>query len=56
MATKAKKPAPDNPLNAAERTCLKCDRMFYSSWEGERICKRCKDSHAWRTGDTPYEI
>ena len=32
------------------RRCLKCRDHFESSWSGERICKRCKSTAAWREG------
>lgn len=31
------------------RRCLRCSTTFPSEWIGERICRRCKSSHAWRT-------
>lgn len=35
-----------------DRQCLRCNEKFESSWSGERICKRCKQSMTWRTGAT----
>jgi hypothetical protein len=32
------------------RLCLKCRSEFESQWSGERLCKRCKSSKAWRAG------
>lgn len=32
------------------RQCLRCRTEFKSAWSGERICTRCKGSHAWRQG------
>lgn len=32
------------------RRCLMCRDSFESSWAGERICKRCKSTAAWREG------
>ncbi len=32
------------------RQCLRCRSTFKSAWSGERICPRCKGSHAWRQG------
>lgn len=32
------------------RQCLLCKAAFHSEWSGERICKRCKSSSAWRGG------
>lgn len=44
----------DGPNDAAEtgkpRGCLSCSATFVSVWAGERICKRCKQSSAWRAG------
>ena len=30
------------------RTCMPCDRSFFSSWIGERICSFCKGSELMR--------
>ena len=32
------------------RKCLICRSPFLSAWAGERICGRCKDTAAWRSG------
>jgi hypothetical protein len=40
---------PDSPIRKA-RLCLKCSTTFQSEWVGERICPRCKGTHAWRSG------
>ena len=32
------------------RSCLRCRTKFESEWAGERICKRCKGTAAWREG------
>jgi hypothetical protein len=31
-----------------ERSCLRCDVVFFSEGFGERICRRCKGLNAWR--------
>ncbi len=31
------------------RRCLMCDDTFGSEWVGNRVCKRCKKSSAWRS-------
>ena len=31
-----------------ERKCLRCETKFQSEGFGERICRRCKGSNAWR--------
>lgn len=33
-----------------ERDCLRCGNGFSSTWAGERVCKACKSSTAWRGG------
>jgi hypothetical protein len=33
------------------RTCLRCQSPFESAWAGERICRPCKSTHAWRSGE-----
>lgn len=32
------------------RKCLICKTAFPSAWSGERICRRCKSTSAWRGG------
>lgn len=32
------------------RKCLRCRSSFESAWNGERICRRCKNSGAWKNG------
>jgi hypothetical protein len=32
------------------RKCLVCRSPFPSAWAGERVCRRCKTSSAWRSG------
>ena len=45
-----RKPQRDQAFQAKERNCLMCGSRFQSSWPGERICKRCKESATWRSG------
>lgn len=46
--------AEDNPVDVAKnRLCSRCRVAFESSWSGERICRHCKDSIAWRK-DEPF--
>jgi hypothetical protein len=33
-----------------DRVCLGCLTMFDSAWSGERVCRRCKGTSAWRSG------
>ena len=47
---KNSKPEPDRQYEAKERKCLRCREEFMSSWPGERICRTCKSSSAWREG------
>ena len=37
---------------AAEKTryCLVCREPFQSAWAGERVCRKCKSTAAWRSG------
>jgi len=37
-------------LESKSRRCLMCGETFESEWAGERICRRCKGTTAWRTG------
>ena len=32
------------------RKCLTCGEKFESAWSGERICKKCKSTSAWKSG------
>jgi hypothetical protein len=32
------------------RKCLLCATHFESEWAGERVCKKCKATAAWRQG------
>ena len=32
------------------RRCLRCGERFPSEWAGERICRKCKSTVAWRRG------
>jgi hypothetical protein len=47
---KNSKPEPDIQYEPKTRKCLKCRDEFLSSWPGERICRTCKSSSAWREG------
>ena len=35
---------------AKERRCLMCGESFPSTWPGDRVCRRCRSSAAWRQG------
>ena len=45
-----KKPTAEHGADAKIRRCLKCKRSFLSGWAGERICRSCKSTEAWRSG------
>lgn len=49
-ADKNSKPEPERKYEAKIRLCLKCREEFRSEWPGERICRSCKSSSAWREG------
>lgn len=36
------------------RPCLLCKKSFESQWAGERICRSCKSTSAWRNGALGY--
>lgn len=38
------------PNTVKDRQCLKCKATFQSEWSGERVCRRCKGTNAWRNG------
>ena len=42
-----KKPESDRIYESKSRKCLMCRKDFHSSWPGERVCKRCKETAAW---------
>lgn len=40
-----------NPMHKEKtRRCLVCSEDFLSAWAGERVCKKCRSSTAWRQG------
>ena len=41
---------PQMQHEAKDRRCLMCSDRFKSEWSGERICKRCRQTAAWRQG------
>jgi hypothetical protein len=45
-----KKPAAERDSGPKTKPCLVCKAPFLSEWAGERICRRCKSSAAWRSG------
>lgn len=32
------------------RLCLMCREAFESSWSGDRVCRKCKNTSTWRSG------
>jgi hypothetical protein len=50
MTYEHKKPEPERREEPRTRSCLVCKTPFHSPWRGERICRRCKTTEAWRTG------
>ena len=47
-----KKPEPEQQSGGpARRKCLMCEKTFDSSWSGNRICKSCKDTSLYESGD-----
>ena len=50
MQKKSKKPASGSTNERRTRVCLKCRKPFESEWAGERICRKCKSTAAWRNG------
>jgi hypothetical protein len=55
MIKKFKKFGDDTENSVINRPCLKCGKNFSSSWNGERICKRCKDTDAWRSANSSLD-
>jgi hypothetical protein len=45
-----KKPASVRDTDPKTKACLVCKAPFLSEWAGERICRRCKSTAAWRSG------
>jgi len=43
-------PDADSGPETITRSCLMCSDAFPSAWAGERICKKCKSTSAWREG------
>lgn len=42
--------SPDGDAKPKTRRCLMCQASFDSTWAGERVCRRCKATSAWRGG------
>ncbi len=41
---------PTQNLSPKSRRCLRCQSEFDSVWAGDRICGKCKQTAAWRSG------
>jgi hypothetical protein len=39
-------------IKRKQRSCLMCHSAFDSAWAGERICRRCKSSANWQSGQS----
>jgi hypothetical protein len=50
MEDEHKKPETEREPTPKTRACLVCEEPFPSEWAGERICRRCKSTAAWRSG------
>lgn len=50
LDTDFKSPERENETEEKIRLCLICRKDFQSSWSGERICRSCKSTSAWRSG------
>ena len=51
MANKEDEPITSDktaPSDGTKRTCMMCKESFVSEWSGERVCKRCRGSGAWK--------
>ena len=46
---KNSKPEPREGYIAKQRRCLMCGDTFRSEHAGERICRKCKSTAAWRS-------
>lgn len=40
----------DPQYERKNRRCMMCGEDFESDWAGERICRRCKSTEAYRRG------
>ncbi len=45
-----KKPTSERDTGPKTKPCLVCKAPFLSEWAGERVCRRCKSTAAWRSG------
>ncbi len=45
------KPEPEKPVVMLIRKCLMCYNNFKAHGRFNRICAKCKESHAYKVGD-----
>ena len=50
MRLEQKKAETERNTEEKTRRCLMCNQSFESEWAGERVCRRCKSTEAWRRG------
>ena len=50
MRVETKKAEKEPTVEEKTRRCLMCGQSFESEWAGERVCRRCKSTEAWRRG------
>lgn len=50
MHVALKTPETDRDKAVKPRRCLLCGNSFPSEWAGERVCRKCKSTTAWRNG------
>ena len=44
-------PKTSDATSKKTRRCLSCGNPFESEWVGNRVCKKCKDTTAWKSGN-----
>jgi GNAT superfamily N-acetyltransferase len=49
LADEVDSPTVEPVVESKIRKCLRCRLLFPSAWSGERICRRCKSTAAWRS-------
>ena len=50
MSVKLKTRETNRDTDVKNRRCLLCGDSFPSEWAGERVCRKCKATAAWRNG------
>ncbi len=46
----------DRQDDRKSRCCLLCSHKFMSEWVGDRVCKRCKQTAAWASGGSSFDV